>query len=127
MRLLVDTHVLIWAMEDNPKLGRKTRAVLADRENEVLFSAVSIWEVLMKIRARKLLLDWRKLGAAAAEAGFRRIGLEPAHLEVLADLPDHHRDPFDHLLFAQAIAEDAHFVTADAHAGSYPLKVIGCQ
>jgi len=124
VRILLDTHALIWAFEDNPKLGAKARARITDRDNEILFSIVSIWELLIKIRKGRMHLDWRKLMAVAAETGFRRIGIEPAHFEMLHALPLEHGDPYDHLLIAQAVAEDAAFMSIDGNAPNYPVKIV---
>ena len=124
MRLLLDTHVLLWAIEDSPRLMPAIRAHIADQENEILFSMVSVWEAVIKIRVGKMHLDWRKLTPVALESGFRRSGVDLAHLDALAHLPRHHRDPFDHLLIAQAIAERATLVTSDGFLADYPVEMI---
>ncbi len=127
MRLFLDTHVLLWAIEGNRRLGPQARSAITDRDNDVLFSVVSIWELLIKIRVGKLHLDWRKLSAVASEAGFRRIGVEMAHLESLAFLPRHHGDPYDHLLLAQASVEEAILVTSDEHMTRYGIACMDCR
>lgn len=126
MKVLLDTHVLLWWLDDDPLVGRRARSVIADPENEVLVSVVSLWEISVKARVGKLKTCATDILARLPDERIELMNLEHAHLRVLDELPFHHRDPFDHLLFAQAIAEEAHFVTADAHAASYPLKVIGC-
>lgn len=127
MRLLLDTHALIWAIADHPKLGKKARAVIADRNNDVLYSVVSIWEILIKVRVGKLHLDWRKLTGAAGEAGFQRIDVGTDHMEALDTLPFHHGDPFDHLILAQAIAEGARIVTSDQNMMRYDVPIMECS
>ena len=124
MRLLLDTHVLLWAVEDSPRLKPAIRVQLVDQENEILFSMVSVWEAVIKIRVGKMHLDWRKLVPVALESGFRRIGVDLPHLEALAALPRHHRDPFDHMLVAQAIAERATLVTSHGFLADYPVEMI---
>lgn len=124
MKLLLDTNVLIWVFEDSRRLKPTVRAAVQDRDNDVLVSTVSLWEVLVKQRVGKLHLDWRKLRGAIGEAGFRRIGMEMEHLEVLDVLPRHHGDPFDHMLIAQAIAENATLVTADRYCQMYPVGLM---
>ncbi len=81
MRLLLDTHVLIWAINDDKALKRGVRDAITDLDNELLFSVVSIWEIVIKNRAGKLHLDWRKLAAAASAAGFRRVDLALSHVD----------------------------------------------
>lgn len=127
MKLLLDTHVLLWAIEGNKRLGPGARAAIVDRRNDVLFSIVSIWELLIKIRVGKLHLDWRKLSAIASETGFRRIGVDMAHLETLSLLPRHHGDPYDHLLLAQASVEEATLVTSDQHMTRYGITCMDCR
>ena len=124
MKLLLDTHILLWSLAENPRLKPRIRDLITDRNNEVLFSTVSIWEVLIKIRVGKMQLDWRRLGPAALSAGFAKIGIEHDHLVALAALPRHHGDPFDHMLVAQASAEGATLVTTDRILGDYPVRVI---
>ena len=124
MRILLDTHALIWAFDDDKKLSAEARGRLSDRDNEILFSIVSIWEILIKVRKGRMHLDWRKLMAVASETGFRRIGVEPAHLEMLHGLPQEHGDPYDQLLIAQTLAEDAVFMSVDRKAPFYPVRVV---
>lgn len=124
MRLLLDTNVLLWAFEGSARLKPTIRKAIEDRDNEVLTSIVSLWEVLVKIRVGKMHLDWRKLSGAIGESGFQRIGIKPEHMETLEALPRHHGDPFDHMLIAQAIAENATLVTADRHCQAYPVRVM---
>jgi PIN domain nuclease of toxin-antitoxin system len=124
VKLLIDTHILLWCVADNSRLKPRIRDMITDRANEVLFSTVSIWEVLIKIRVGKMQLDWRRLEPAALAAGFARKDIEHDHLVALAALPRHHGDPFDHMLVAQASAEGAALVTTDRILGDYPIKVI---
>ena len=115
MRLLLDTHVLIWALTDPARLDATTRAQLEDAVNEVYFSAASIWEIAIKARIGRADFAHNSTGVArnARETGF-------VELPVLADaaarvetLPLHHRDPFDRLLVAQAIEGPLQLLTAD--------------
>jgi PIN domain nuclease of toxin-antitoxin system len=124
LRLLLDTNVLIWWMAQESAQGGDTGRLIADPDNEVLLSVVCLWEMAIKNRVGKVdvAID-RLIGIAEAE-GFTRIGIEDTHLRALVALPFHHRDPFDHLLIAQAIAEDAAFVTRDRAAARYPITVV---
>ena len=126
MRLLLDTHALLWWLADDPRLGPQARALIADPAHDVLLSAVSLWEIVVKVRIGKLVADVREVAEAAAAEGVALLPIEVPHLTALAALPAHHRDPFDHLLIAQAIAEDAAFLTADRNADAYRVRVIPC-
>ncbi len=126
MKLLLDTHALLWWLSDDDRIGGQARALIADPGNDVLVSVVSLWEIVVKVRVGKLEADIREIEGACDRSGFVSINVRPDHLRVLATLPMHHRDPFDHLLIAQAIAEDAAFVTDDRHAARYPVQAVSC-
>lgn len=125
MKLLLDTHVLLWWLADDARLGSRARALIADPANDVLVSAVSLWEIAVKTRVGKLVASLDDVLDAVRENGFLRLGLEDAHLRVLMGLALHHRDPFDHLLVAQALAEGAVFCSGDADVGRYGGEVVG--
>lgn len=101
--------------------------LIADAGNEVLLSIVCLWEIMIKNRTGKLDVPVDAVIADAEAKRFTRIGIEDAHLSALAALPLHHRDPFDHLLIAQAVAEEAAFVTRDGMAARYPVAVIAVR
>ena len=125
MKLLLDTHMLLWWLADDARLGPEARELIADPANDVLVSAVSLWEIVVKARIGKLEADIGAILAAVSANGFTRLGVEDAHLRALRDVPRHHRDPFDHLLIAQAMAEGAAFCSADAWVGRYGVKMVG--
>jgi PIN domain nuclease of toxin-antitoxin system len=129
MRLLLDTHVLVWWLKDNPKLGSRPRALIAQGTVEVLFSAVSCWEASIKHRSGKFGLAGSELWEMAVDAGFVFTGIEPSHVREFERLPTiaRHGDPFDHLLIAQAIAEDAALMTADRKMAEYNVRCIGVK
>lgn len=127
MRLLLDTHVLLWSLVQPERLGAHAYELLTDRDNEVLASNVSLWEIAVKKRVGKLQAELSLIIDGIAEQGFVRVGLEDLHLQVLLGLPFHHRDPFDHLLIAQAVAEQAAFVTSDEAALRYPIEVVAAR
>jgi len=124
LRLLIDTHVLLWTLLEPERLNPRAHELLVDPEHEVLASIASLWEIAVKKRAGKLHAELGLVIEGIAEQGFVRLGLEDAHLQALLGLPLHHRDPFDHLLIAQSIAEDAAFVTGDRLANRYPVEVV---
>lgn len=115
MRLLLDTHLLLWALAEPERLGPDLRTLIEDPEHEVLFSAASIWEIAIKAGLGRVDFAVRpeEVARGAVEAGFAEL---PVRAEVAArvvDLPPHHRDPFDRLLVAQAMAGPMRLYTAD--------------
>lgn len=127
MKLLLDTHALLWWLSDDGRLGQGPRTLIADPGNDILVSVVSLWEIVVKLRVGKLEADIGAIERAIARDGFQRLAITPAHLVVLADLPLHHRDPFDHLLIAQALDEDALFVSEDQNMPLYPVRLMTCS
>ncbi len=127
MRLLIDTHVLLWSLLEPERLSARAHDVLADPAHEILVSIASLWEIAIKKRTGKLHAEMSLIIDGIAAQDFTRIGLDEAHLQALLGLPFHHRDPFDHLLIAQAIAEDAAFVSEDRNAPAYPVRVVACS
>jgi len=124
LRLLIDTHILLWWLELNERLTPSTRALIDDPDNDPIVSIVSFWEIALKVRTGKLKADIAAIARTLEGQRFTRLGIEDDHLQTLLGLPNHHRDPFDQLLIAQAIAEGAAFVTHDNIAARYPVKVI---
>lgn len=127
MRLLLDTHALLWWLNDDEKLGSHARRLICDAENDVLVSAVSLWEITVKLRIGKLDADIDEILAILPDQGFDRLDITDAHLIALAALPLHHRDPFDHLLMAQAVAEGAYFVSQDQNVALYGIPFVTCS
>lgn len=129
MRLLLDTHVLIWWLRDNPRLGQRARALIADKHISVLFSAVSCWEASLKFRVAKMEVTGSDLWRLAGEEGFEALGVEQRHLAELENLPSvaGHGDPYDHLLLAQAKAEAAVLMTVDRAMTRYGVPCIGVR
>lgn len=114
-------------MNDDEKLGNHARCLISDPENDVLVSTVSLWEITVKLRIGKLDADIEEILAILRDQGFDRLDLTEAHLIALAALPLHHRDPCDHLLMAQAVAEEAHFVSQDQNIGLYGIPFVTCS
>lgn len=115
MRLLLDTHLLLWALAEPERLDATTRAALEDPDNEVLFSAASLWEIAIKAKLGRPDFTFvpQQILQAALETGFAELPVRSAAAVLVADLPLHHRDPFDRLLVAQAISEPVRLYTAD--------------
>lgn len=126
MKLLLDTHALLWWVSDSQSLGDAAREAIADPGNDVMVSVVSIWEVVIKTRIGKLRVDVDGLAAEITAQGFAMLEIRPAHLATLAGLPQYHRDPFDHMLVAQALAERAALMSADRKLRAYPGQHMAC-
>lgn len=127
MRLLLDTHALIWAVEQPAKLGPAAHKVLQDPANDILVSAGTIWEIAIKAGLNKLNLSqpfriW--IDRVIADLGAVVLPITVDHAEILATLPHHHRDPFDRLLVGQALAEQIPIVSADAALDPYGMARI---
>jgi PIN domain nuclease of toxin-antitoxin system len=121
MHILLDTHVLIWLLMEPGRLDLETRDVIEARPNEILFSAVSAWEIAIKTRLNRPGFTFHpdEIRQAALDTGFRELLLNSSAASHLLDLPLRHRDPFDHILIAQAISEPALFYTADTQLTAY--------
>ena len=118
MRYLLDTHILIWLLTDNPKLASSVKIVLTDEANEFFFSTESIREMILKAKIGKLALPANLdtlLFALQNEYGIQLLTVKPEHLKQLYTLqtPNTHKDPFDHLLICQAIADKLTLISAD--------------
>ncbi len=112
MRLLLDTHVLLWSVLDSRQLTAATRHGLADAE-VVYVSASSLWEIAIKTRLGKMSGDPADFAASIQSSGFLALPVTATHAAAAAKLPGHHGDPFDRLLLAQAFQEPLRLVTAD--------------
>ena len=121
MRVLLDSRVLIW-WDSGVRLRAEAVGAIRDAD-QVFVSAVSGWEVAIKAALGRLRLT-RTVAEAAEESGFEELPLRLTHGDVLADLPMHHRDPFDRMLIAQAIAEKLTVLTRDSWFTKYRVKVV---
>lgn len=127
MKLLLDTHALLWVLADPDRLASGTQSSLADSANAVFVSVVSLWEIVVKRRIGKLDADIASINAQLAPASkLQLLGISAQHLHALDSLPVHqqHRDPFDHLIVAQALFEGMTLVTNDQHAPLYPVQIM---
>jgi PIN domain nuclease of toxin-antitoxin system len=123
MRLLLDTHVFLWALAGSPRLGADARRTIEAAE-AVCVSAASIWEIAIKARLGKVDADVDEVAAAIDASGFTELPVRAVHAAAVAKLPLHHGDPFDRLLVAQAVVEPLRLMTADAVLGRYSELVI---
>lgn len=123
MRVLLDTHVLLWLMEGNPRLSSKASALIQDAD-AVYVSAASIWEIAIKWRIGKIEEDPEIIVEHLERAGLRELQVANRHAVAAGSLPLLHRDPFDRLLIAQAIVEPMRLLTADARLTAYSELVM---
>jgi PIN domain nuclease of toxin-antitoxin system len=127
MRMLLDTHALIWYVDQDHLLSASAHAAITDPVNDLLLSAGSIWEIGIKVGSKKLSLsmpyrEW--MNKAIADLGLTVLPISVDHVDIQAGLPRHHGDPFDRLLAAQARAENIPLVSSDSIFDQYGLKRI---
>lgn len=121
MKLLLDTHLLLWAAGEPSRLSKEARNLISDPDNELLFSAASLWEVSIKcgLGRKDFRADPRILRRGLLDNGYGEIPIHSDHVVVLDTLPAIHRDPFDRILVAQAVAEGIELVTTDSQLVQY--------
>ena len=125
MRILIDTHVLLWGLQDEDRLSDRVRNLLP--VEDVWISVASLWEIIAKVQVGKLSLP-RPVGEYLSEKllgnGVSVLPLTFAHVRRLADLPLHHRDPFDRILVAQSLEEKLPLISADPLFKKYSVQLI---
>lgn len=124
-RLLLDTHVFLWWVDDAPDLTAEARAAISDVGNDCCLSVVSCWEMAVKSSIGKLRLACpidRFVSEQAAANGFTLLGVELHQIAKVEKLPFHHRDPFDRLLIAQALSDNFTIISADEAFSKYGVK-----
>ena len=124
MKLLLDTHTLLWFALNDPQLSVRAIDLIKDPANTKLVSPASYWEIAIKISVRKYALaePYEEFMRKAIDLnGFRYLHIEPRHTAALTNLPYHHRDPFDRLLIAQAMVDGLTIVGNDAAFDAYPI------
>ena len=121
MKLLLDTHLLLWAAGEPSRLSKEARSLISDPDNELLFSAASLWEVSIKcgLGRKDFKADPRILRRGLLDNGYGEIPIHSDHVVVLDTLPAIHKDPFDRILVAQAVAEGIELVTTDSQLVQY--------
>lgn len=122
MRLLLDTHIYLWAVDDSSRLSLAARQQILGAD-AVYVSAATIWEAAIKVRVGKLQGDVDRLIVAIGESGFQELPVLARHAALVATLPDHHRDPIDRLLIAQAMDGPLRFLTSDSILQRYSSLV----
>lgn len=127
MRLLLDTHTFLWWVMDDPRLSAVARRAIGDAANEVWLSAASALEIAMKTQRGRLQLPQspeRFVPRQLQVNGFQPLPIRLEHALRVFALPEHHRDPFDRLLIAQALEDRLAVVTTDPQFGKYPIRTI---
>lgn len=125
MRLLLDTHILLWGLSDDRRLSKSAREIVVNPSNEIFVSAVSIWEVAVKAALGRIEMEVDDLDAAVADAHFQPLPITFPHAVTVGRLPAVHRDPFDRMLVAQASVEELRIVTHDRVFERYSLAARG--
>ena len=126
MKILLDTHVLLWVAGDPKQLSAQAIKLLEDPQNQLYFSAASLWEISIKNKLGRtdFKVDLPVLRRNLLDYGFEEITINSAHTLAVEALPNIHKDPFDRMLVAQTIVEGITLMTADSAVAEYPVAVI---
>ena len=127
MKYLLDTHVMLWFLEDSNELSQKARKILTNGENQLFWSSASYWEITVKISLNELELvsGWQEiLTGEKRENRIQDLPIYENHCEPSLTLPWHHRDPFDRLLICQALVEDLTLITKDKNIQRYDVRTV---
>lgn len=129
MRLLLDTHIALWSLFDDPRLSRMARDLILDPANEVCVSAVTLWEIAIKHGLGRSGPNAMPISAADAQAlftasGYVLVPITPEQTVLIGTLPPIHADPFDRLLIAQGMTDGLRLVTHDAVMASYDARIL---
>lgn len=126
MRILLDTHVALWAITDDPRLPAAARDLILAPKNEIFVSAASVWEIAIKhtLRRETMPVSGKEAVAFFSEAGYIALPVTAEHAAFVESLPSHHADPFDRILVSQALLEPMRLITRDAAISLYSDTVI---
>ncbi len=122
MKLLLDTHLLLWAAGEPKRLSKQARALIENADNELLFSAASLWEIAIKrsLGRSDFQTDVRLLRRGLLDNGYSELPIVSEHVVAVESLPPLHKDPFDRILVAQATVEGITLLTTDSFVAQYP-------
>ena len=125
MRLILDTHLLLWSAGPSPRLPREVQRLIDDTGNELLFSAASLWEIAIKsaLRRPNFRVDAALFRRNLLNNGYRELAVTGEHAVAVASLPPLHKDPFDRILVAQSVVEGITLLTTDPLVAQYPAPV----
>ncbi|MFC0820195.1 type II toxin-antitoxin system VapC family toxin [Moraxella marmotae] len=123
MKYLLDTHILLWALTNSPKLGDKAKDIISNYDNELWFSSASVWEIAIKISSGKVkddeLIEPDLFYQTLLQEGYQELTINSMHSNQVRFMPFIHKDPFDRMLIAQAKTEKLIFMTADEKIAKY--------
>jgi len=123
VRLLLDTHALLWVMDAPERLASAARDAISDGDNEVFVSVASIWELAIKAALGKIIFP-AGLEESLDQRGYQKLGISFAHAMLAGGLPMHHRDPFDRMLIAQSLGEELTLVTRDEQFAACGVAIL---
>lgn len=126
MKLLLDTHILLWAAQGSEQLSSKAKSLIEDPENQLYFSAASLWEVSIKNKLGRadFKINLAVLRRNLLDNGYEEIAINSGHAIGVDALPNIHKDPFDRMLIAQTALEGITLMTADSVVAEYPVAVV---
>jgi PIN domain nuclease of toxin-antitoxin system len=122
MKILLDTHIFLWSINEDKKLSKKIRSRILEA-SEIYISSASIWEISIKLQLDRLKGDIDEIVASISESGFKQLPITAQHVLQVSKLPPIHRDPFDRMLVAQAISEPLILVTVDEQLKKYSTLI----
>jgi PIN domain nuclease of toxin-antitoxin system len=125
MRYLIDTQTLLWALEDNPNLSQQSKSILEDTTSVLYVSIASLWEIAIKTSIKKLELrqSLAQIVQILPQMEVLVLPIDPVHILTVETLPFFHRDPFDRIIIAQALAENLEIISSDGIFRQYPVTV----
>lgn len=126
MYFLIDTHVLVWYLQGDKKLPARLRKIIDDETSQIVISVASLWELAIKIASGKLDSDltFPQIQSHILQSQYVISGISYTHLNTLMTLPNHHGDPFDRMLIAQAISENVAVISVDKQFKNYDVTVV---
>jgi len=126
MTILLDTHLLLWAAEKDPRLPALASEMIRSAESKMVFSSVNIWEVVIKrsLGRGDFGVDPHRLRSRLLESGYSELSVSSEHALAVGNLPSIHKDPFDRILIAQAVTERLTLVTSDQIVANYPGPIV---
>lgn len=124
MKYLVDTHIFLWWLNDEKRLKTSIKEILKSRDNIIYASVVTAWELSIKLTKNSTVRLKTTIEDCFQKAGFEILDVKFSHVLHLQKLEQHHKDPFDRMLIAQAVSEDATLITGDAKIWKYDVEVL---
>lgn len=124
MKYLCDTHILLWWLNNDKRLKDSIKNILTDSHNIILVSVVSAWEIIIKLRTNSKFRLKTTVYECFQKSGFEILNVQLAHVLQIEKLPNFHQDPFDHILIAQAVAENATLISGDKKIWKYKIDLL---